>query len=123
MPTHVFIPFQQRGRVLRALLLGLMLLLPIAQLGAALHALSHASHARAQGMATQDEEAHGPESSGAHACASCLAYAHIGAIDLPELYTPSLLTGLVFGLCVVALSVKLCASLPVLRNRGPPAPR
>lgn len=123
MPTHVFIPFQQRARALRALLLGLMLLLPFAQLGAALHALSHSPHARVQGMATQDEDAHGPESSGAHACTSCLAYAHLGAVDLPELYAPSLLTGLLFGLCVVALSVKLFTSLPMLRNRGPPAPR
>ena len=102
-----------------------MLLLPFAQLGAALHALSHSSHVQTRAMAAQGEDAHGRSetSGGAHVCAGCLAYAHLGAVDLPDLLTPPLLTGLVFGLGVAPLAVELFASVPVLRNRGPPALR
>lgn len=122
MPAFASMSRQRRSRAWREVLLGLMLLLPLAQLGAIRHALSHPPHAL-DGIdaVSQDKEGHGSEPSDAHACTNCVAQAHLGTLALLDPPVPSLLDGLAFGLATATLPPMQCAGVSVPRNRGPPA--
>lgn len=121
MPACALIPRPHRLRAWRAVWLGLMLLLPLTQLDAMRHALSHPPHAhQGLGLAQQHEDTHGSEPSDAHACASCVAHAHLGTLALLDGPAPSLLDGLAFGLATATLPSLQRAGVSVPRNRGPP---
>ncbi len=117
MPAYALIHSRRWGRAWRALLVGLMLLLPLTQLGAALHALCHHVPAGFEEMADR----HGPLEPGLDHCDTCLAFAHLGAVDAPTVFVPPLLTGLVFAHGTTSFVLALPAELQALRNRGPPA--
>ncbi|EGI77151.1 hypothetical protein HGR_07556 [Hylemonella gracilis ATCC 19624] len=124
-------PLQRLGPAWRRVLLGLVLLLPLAQWGAVLHGLEHDVQASAHLTDSADPfdpanpangaDSHGPDSSAAHACGTCLAYASLGVLGLHGLLAAPLISGLAFGLAVLVPCLIPRLAVVRARNRGPPA--
>lgn len=112
MPVRFADFWQRRGRAWRALLLGLALLLPLAQLGMLQHAQSH----HEEGVAEQSDQRH----AALDLCDVCLAFAHLGAAHASVVHAPLLLSGLSFGAVHAQAAILSPAGPRSLHNRGPP---
>lgn len=112
MPARFAGFLQRRNRAWRALLLGLALLLPLAQLGMLQHAQSH----HEEGIAGQSDQQH----AALDLCDACLVFSHLGAVHTPVAHAPLLLSDPSFGPVHTRVPILPHAGIHSLRNRGPP---